>query len=100
MRKTMLRHSQRILLLLLVLTTLAAITGCSSYGAYRKASIAEQTGNWDEAVLQYIKALENDPGNITYRAALLRAKIKDSQVHFERGKEFRASGVIDRALVE
>jgi general secretion pathway protein D len=100
MRKTMLQKAQRILILLLVLGTLAAITGCSSYGAYRQASRAEQTGNWDEAVLQYIKALENDPGNITYRAALLRAKTKDSQVHFERGKQFRASGVIDRALVE
>ncbi|HEV7515441.1 MAG TPA: hypothetical protein VGR07_04005, partial [Thermoanaerobaculia bacterium] len=96
-------HALRILILLLVLAALAplaVLTGCSSYGAYRKAEIATQTGNWDEAVLQYIKALENDPGNITYRAALLRAKTKDSQVHFERGKQFRASGVIDRALVE
>ncbi|MEA2694432.1 MAG: ral secretion pathway protein, partial [Acidobacteriota bacterium] len=103
MNKTMRDHALRIPLLLLALMTLAAmlaITGCSSYGAYRKASIAEQTGNWDEAVLQYIKALQNEPGNITYKAALLRAKTKDSQVHFERGKQFRASGVIDRALVE
>jgi general secretion pathway protein D len=105
MKKTMRDHAPRSLALLPVLalaTILAmlAITGCSSYGAYRKASIAEQTGNWDEAVLQYIKALENDPGNITYQAALLRAKTKDSQVHFERGKQFRASGVIERALVE
>ncbi|HTQ81524.1 MAG TPA: secretin N-terminal domain-containing protein, partial [Thermoanaerobaculia bacterium] len=90
-------HTLRILILLLVLGT---VFGCSSYGAYRKASIAEQTGNWDEAVLQYLKALENDPGSITYRAALLRAKIKASQVHFERGKQFRAAGVIDRAMVE
>jgi general secretion pathway protein D len=91
-------HALKILLLLIVL---GAIAGCSSsYSAYRRAEIATETGNWDEAVLQYIKALEHDPGNITYRAALLRAKTKASQVHFERGKQYRAAGAVDRALVE
>src|SRR5882724_821494 len=93
-------YALRILTVLLVLSTIAGVAGCSSYGAYRKASIAEQSGNWDEAVLQYLKALENDPGNIPYRAALLRAKTKASQVHFEKGKQFRAAGAVDRALVE
>ena len=35
-----------------------------------------------------------------YQAALLRAKIKASQEHFEKGKEFEKAGVIERALVE
>src|SRR3954470_15938035 len=90
-------YALRILTLLLVLATIA---GCSSYGAYRRAEIAEQTGDWDEAVLQYLQALAQDPGNIAYRAALLRAKTKASQVHFEKGKQFRAAGAVDRALVE
>jgi len=91
------RHSiVRTLILLLALGPLAA---CAT-NSYRQAEIASQRGNWDEAVLQYLKALENDPGNITFRASLLRAKIKASQVHFEKGQEYEKAGVVERALVE
>jgi general secretion pathway protein D len=47
-----------------------------------------------------MKAVDNDPGNISYQASLLRAKIKASQEHFEKGKEFEKAGVVERALVE
>ncbi|HSN88475.1 MAG TPA: secretin N-terminal domain-containing protein, partial [Thermoanaerobaculia bacterium] len=87
----------RILILLLVLGPLA---GCASHRSYRQAEIAAQLGKWDEAVLEYIKALEEDPGNISYRAALMRAKIRASQDHFEKGKEFEKAGAVERALVE
>jgi general secretion pathway protein D len=87
----------RILILLLALGPLA---GCASYSSYRKAEVAGQRGNWDEAVLHYLKALEEDPGNVSYKAALLRAKIQASRIHLEKGKEFEKAGVIERALVE
>ncbi len=86
------------LLTLLLVAVMAA--GCASYSAYRRAEIASQTGDWDEAVLQYMQALEQDPGNITYRAALMRAKIRASQEHFKKAKEYREAGVQERALVE
>jgi type II secretory pathway component GspD/PulD (secretin) len=47
-----------------------------------------------------MEALETDPGNITYRAALMRAKIRASQEHFKKAKEYREAGVNERALVE
>ncbi len=78
----------------------AAVAGCSSFRSSRQAEVAAREGKWDEAVLQYIKALESDPDNIGYQAALLRAKIKASQDHFEKGKHFQAAGVIERALIE
>ena len=54
----------------------ALATGCTtSHQASRQAEIASQRGNWDEAVLQYLRAVEEDPSNIAYRAALLRAKM-------------------------
>lgn len=87
----------RILVLLLVLGPLA---GCASHRSYRQAETAAQLEQWDEAVLQYMKALQEDPGNITYRASLMRAKIRASQVHFEKGKEFEKAGAVERALVE
>lgn len=92
------RHATaRTLILLLALGPLA---GCASHLSYRKAEIASQQGNWDEAVLHYLKAVEDDPDNLSYRAALMRAKIKASQLHFEKAKEYQKAGVLERALVE
>jgi general secretion pathway protein D len=85
---------------LALLLALAPLAGCTSHLAYRQAETAAQRGDWDKAVLQYMKALEDDPDNITFRAALMRAKIKASQAHFEKGQEFEKAGVTERALVE
>jgi general secretion pathway protein D len=90
----------RMSILLLVLGALATLAGCTSYSNYRQGEIAAQRGKWDDAVLAYMKALDDDPSNITYKAALLRAKIKASQAHFEKGQEFEKAGVVERALVE
>jgi general secretion pathway protein D len=82
------------------LIALAILAGCTSHSNYRQGEIASQLGKWDDAVLYYMKAVDNDPGNISYQASLLRAKIKASQEHFEKGKEFEKAGVVERALVE
>jgi general secretion pathway protein D len=92
------RQSLVRLLVPALLAVLAA--GCAANASYRKAESAEVAGNWDEATLRYLDALDNDPGNIKYRAALLRVKIKASQSHFEKGKQFEKAGVLERALVE
>ena len=82
------------------LLVLGVLAGCTSHSNYRQGEIAAQLGKWDEAVLAYMKAVDANPGNISYQAALLRAKIKASQQHFEKGKEFEKAGVVERALVE
>jgi len=79
---------------------LATLAGCTSFHAYRKAQIAERSGDWDQAVLLYMDAASQEPGNLSYRAALLRAKISASQQHFEKAKQYLAARVLDRALVE
>jgi general secretion pathway protein D len=89
-----------LLRLLVPVLLVAAAAGCAANVSYRKAESAEVAGNWDEAVLRYLDALDNDPGNIKYRAALLRAKIKASQTHFDKGKQFEKAQVLERALVE
>ncbi|HET7510099.1 MAG TPA: secretin N-terminal domain-containing protein, partial [Solirubrobacterales bacterium] len=88
------------LLALLAVIAGAALAGCATHLAYRQAEIAAQRENWDDAVLHYMKALNDDPENLTYRAALMRAKIKASQSHFAKGQEFEKAGVTERALVE
>jgi general secretion pathway protein D len=89
-----------LLLALWPLAGLAGITACASHMASRQADIAAQRGDWDEAVLQYMKAVEENPENLSHKAALLRAKMKASQVHFAKGQEFEKAGVFDRAMIE
>lgn len=74
--------------------------GCAGYGNYRAAQISEQKGEWDEAVLDYLELVDQYPGNIAYKAGLLRAKIRASQEHFDRGKELHSLGVLEGAVRE
>jgi len=76
--------------------TLAAIAlllnaSCASYNAYEKGRTAERTKDWDQAVIQYQKALELNPDNMRYTMDLQRAKLEASRVHFEKGKTLRAA---------
>ena len=82
------------------LLALGVLAGCTSHSNYRQGETASQLGNWDDAVMSYMKAVDGDPTNISYQAALLRAKIKASQEHFEKGRQFEKAGVVERALVE
>ncbi|HSL84908.1 MAG TPA: secretin N-terminal domain-containing protein, partial [Thermoanaerobaculia bacterium] len=83
-----------------LLTVVALFAGCTGFRAARRAEIATQTGNWDDAVLYWTQAVEEEPTNIAYRGALLRARVRASQVHFEQGKDYYAAGVLERALIE
>jgi general secretion pathway protein D len=87
-------------ILLLLLAVLVPIASCTSHLASRQAEIAAQRGDWDKAVLEYMKAVEQSPESLPYKASLMRAKIKASQAHFEKGQEYEKAGVIERALIE
>ncbi|HEX6200185.1 MAG TPA: secretin N-terminal domain-containing protein [Thermoanaerobaculia bacterium] len=82
------------------MAAVALIVGCTGFRAARRAEIASQTGNWDDAVLYWTQAVDQEPANIAYRGNLLRARVRASQEHFEQGKDFYAAGVLERALVE
>ncbi len=77
-----------------------AAAGCAGYRAYDTAKSEESLGHYDLAVLNYSKALELDPANAGYKAALARARVRASQFHFEKGKMYRASGRFDLAVIE
>jgi general secretion pathway protein D len=72
---------------------LLLIAGCASFNAYEKGRSAEKGKNWDEAIVQYTKALEIDPDNVRYQINLQRAKLEASRVHFEKGKTLRAASL-------
>ena len=75
-------------------------SGCSSYRIARQAQLAEERGEWDEAVEQYLDLTERQPANARYKSALLRARFKAAEGHFRKGQRFYAAGVLERALVE
>src|SRR4029079_14015665 len=64
---------------------------CATYHAQQRAHQAEQTKNWDEAVVQYEKALDLNPESLRLRIDLQRAKLEASRIHFEKGKSLRAA---------
>lgn len=74
--------------------------GCSSYRTSRSAQLAEERGDWDEAVDRYLELTERQPANVRFKNALLRARFKAAQEHFRKGQRFYEAGVLERALVE
>ena len=76
------------------------LSGCSGFAQYRRAQIAEQQEDWDQAVLYYMELVDREPEDLTYRSALLRAKMRASQMHFEAGKKFAEAQSLERALME
>ncbi len=94
--RTMRRHRVRGLGLVAILL----LAACSGYRSARQVKIAEQEGDWDQAVLQYLELVDQHPNNVSYQTGLIRAKLKASQMHFDRGKQLAEAGALDRALEE
>ncbi len=85
---------------LLVATAILGGTGCTASRAFRDASREESREHWDMAVLGYDQALRLEPQNSKYRIALLRAKSRAAQVHYDRGRVHRSAGQLDMAAIE
>lgn len=85
---------------ILLIALCVLLSACSGYRHYREAQVAEQVGDWDEAVLQYMELTQKEPANLKYRSALLRAKIQASHHHFEQAKKFREAGLLRQAMIE
>jgi general secretion pathway protein D len=79
---------------------LLASVSCSAYRAFSEGRDEETLENWDAAVLKFERAYQLNPSNPQYKLSLLRAKLKASQAHFEKGKLYRSSGNPDLAVVE
>ena len=92
------RHSYARLAAVLLLVTLAV--GCAAGRAFRRGETAARVGDWDTAVEQYRRAVQEDPKSAAYRIALERAMITASQTHLDQARVFEARGQLDEALRE
>ncbi len=75
------------------LLILALTSSCASYSAWQKGRAAEISKDWDNAVIEYEKALQVDPGNRRFKLAMQRASREASRAHFEKGKSLRAAAI-------
>jgi general secretion pathway protein D len=89
--------STRLASLLLVTLILA---GCATAAALRAGTNAELAQDYDRAVVEYTRALQEDPDNRAAQQGLERSQLRAAQDHFTRARRHHASGRLDEALVE
>jgi general secretion pathway protein D len=79
---------------------LFSLTGCLTTADLRVAEQAEATQDYDRAVAEYTRILQQDPDNLQVRQALERARLRAAQEHFANARRLQADGQLDQALVE
>src|SRR5690349_13701590 len=80
----------------LVLLVLVA-AGCVTTGI-RAGQLAEQSQDFDQAVVEYTKVLKEHPDNREAQLSLNRAKLRAALDHYNRGLRMRNGGRLDEAL--
>ena len=85
---------------LFLLALVLLLSGCVAQKSFRRAEQEAKRENWDKAVIEYSKAIAEDPGNTRYKISLERAKLKASAQHFQTGKRYAAAGQWDLAVAE
>jgi general secretion pathway protein D len=83
-----------------LILALVTLTGCAAQKAYHRAEKHANREAWDEAVLDYSKAVALDPGNTRYSVALERAKLKASAEHFQKGRRYANAAQWELAISE
>ena len=76
------------------------LAGCATTSSLRNGERAERNDNYDLAVVEYTKAVRENPDDLTARKSLDRARIRAAQDHFIRGRRLAADDRYEEALVE
>jgi general secretion pathway protein D len=76
------------------------LAGCATTASLRAGKDAELAQDYDRAVVEYTRALQQNPDNRDARQGLERTKLRAAQDHFARARRHHASGRLDEALVE
>jgi len=82
------------------LVLLVALSGCASSAAFRAGQRAEDQQDWDRAVLEYSRALRQNPGSAHYRSRLDRARLRAAEGHVTTARRDAARGQLKEALEE
>ena len=93
-------HSAKLVAVCLTTVLSTTLGGCASSGTLRSGERAELQKDYDRAVVEYTRALQNRPDDRTLRRSLERATLRAAEVHFGRGRRLTAAGQYQEALVE
>ena len=77
-----------------------ALAGCATSAAFRSAEKAERRQDYDRAVVEYSKAVQDSPDNAGYRRALERARLRASNEHTTAARRLAGRGLYKEALDE
>jgi general secretion pathway protein D len=77
-----------------------ALTGCATSSAFRAGERAERRQDFDRAVLEYSKAVQENPNKLDYRKGLQRARLRASEEHTVAGRRLLNRGLYKEALDE
>jgi general secretion pathway protein D len=87
---------RRLLLVALLLPGLA----CATSSAFRSGEKAERLQDYDRAVMEYSRAVQQHPDNVQYVRALGRAKLRASTAHANMARRLAGRGLYKDALDE
>jgi general secretion pathway protein D len=93
------RHSHATIAAIVLVAALTAGCAAGSRSFGRGDSLA-RLGDWDAAVEQYRKAIQEDPDNVQYRISYERAMLSAAGVHIDAARLAEARGQLDEALRE
>jgi type II secretory pathway component GspD/PulD (secretin) len=83
-----------------LLMVVALVAGCAASRSFGRGQSAARAGDWDMAVEEYRRAVQEDPDNAAYRVALTRAMLSASVAHLDQARRFEEAGRLDDALRE
>jgi general secretion pathway protein D len=85
--------------LLTVAAVAVVLSGCAP-SAFKLGKKAELRQDYDQAVVEYTKAVRKDPKSSNARQGLERAKLRAASDHFYKGRRLAGLGKLEEALIE
>lgn len=79
---------------------LLGLAGCATSAAFRNGEKAEGRQDYDRAVLEYSKAVQQDPNDVHYRKGLERARLRAAEAHALNARRLGSRGMYKEALDE
>jgi general secretion pathway protein D len=85
---------------LLVALLTASASACASTSALRNGERAEIAQDYDRAIVEYTRAIEQNANDRSAQQGLQRSKLRAAQAHYARGRRFYGGGRLNEAQVE
>src|SRR5262245_25642887 len=95
------RHSYSHASVAAIVVAAALAAGCAAGSrAFGRGDSLARLGDWDAAVEQYRKAIQEDPENVQYKISYERAMLSAAGIHIDAARLAEARGQLDEALRE